>query len=55
MHMFCDHECPSDCPNKLWRYWNGTTRGHGNWIRDEHFKVLDGILNALPFLINNTI
>jgi len=41
MHMFCDHECPSDCPNRLWRYWNGTTRGHGNWIRDEHFKVLD--------------
>jgi len=41
MHMYCDHECPSDCPNRLWRYWNGTTRGHGNWERDEHFKVLD--------------
>ena len=43
MHMYCDYKCPSDCPNRLWRYWNGTTRGVGSWERDENFKVKQGM------------
>ena len=43
MHMYCDYKCPSDCPNRLWRYWNGTTMGSdGSWERDENFQVKQG-------------
>ena len=44
-HMYCDYKCPSDCPNRLWRYWNGTTNinGQPDWNRDENFKVKQGM------------
>ena len=52
MHMYCDYKCPSDCPNRLWRYWNGTTKGDGSWERDENFKVKQGMDSSGTLIVN---